>query len=179
MSELDKKIQDYIGKFSKEKLHTGDSILYAIVGISFLLSALVSILYSYWDFSSIIWDVHEPRKVAVAIIRFVSDLLLVIIILEVMGTVIHYLEQHKTSLRPFLNIGIVSATRGILSISAKLSVETLQGQAFIYAMIELIVNVMVILVLGITLKLLSNTFDVGDRKMPPTSPSPTEITGPV
>jgi len=169
MSELDHKIQDYIGKFSKEKLHTGDSILYAVVGISFLLAALISLAYSYWDFSSMIRDVHEPRHAAAAIIRFVSDLLLVIIIMEVMGTVIHYLAEHKTSLRPFLNIGIVSATRGILSISAKLSVETLQGQAFVDAMIELVVNVTVILVLGITLKLLSNTFDVGDRKGTPPS----------
>jgi hypothetical protein len=48
-------------------------------------------------------------------------------------------------------------------------VETLQGQAFVDAMIELIVNVTVILVLGITLKLLSNTFDVGDRKGTPPS----------
>jgi uncharacterized membrane protein (DUF373 family) len=93
--------------------------------------------------------------------------------MEVMGTVIHYLEEHKTDLRPFLNIGIVSATRGILSISAKLSVETLQGQAFIDAMIELVVNVTIILVLGITLKLLSNTFDVGDRKVKKTH-SPNE-----
>jgi uncharacterized membrane protein (DUF373 family) len=102
MSELDQKIQDYIARFSKEKLRTGDSILYAIVGISFLIAALVSLVYSYWDFSSIIWNVNEPRSAAVAIIRFVSDLLLVIIIMEVMGTVIRYLEDHKTDLRPFL-----------------------------------------------------------------------------
>jgi uncharacterized membrane protein (DUF373 family) len=171
MSKLDQKIKDNIAVFSKEKLRTGDSILYAVVGISFLLAALVSLVYSYWDFSSIVWSVHEPRNVASAIIRFVSDLLLVIIIMEVMGTVIHYLEEHKTDLRPFLNIGIVSATRGILSISAKLSVETLQGQAFIDAMIELVVNVTVILVLGITLKMLSNTFDVGDRKVKPRPPN--------
>lgn len=164
MSELDQKIQDYIAGFSREKLHTGESILFVMVGISFLLAALVSLLYSYWDFSSIIWNVHEPGKAAVAIIRFVSDLLLVLIIMEVMGTVFHYLEEHKISLRPFLNIGIVSATRGILSISARLSVETLQGPVFVDAMIELVVNAAIILVLGITLRLLSHTFDVDDRK---------------
>ncbi len=130
MNEFEQKLKDYIARFAREKLRTSDSILYALVGISFLLAALVSLGYSYWDFSSIIWNIQEPRKAAEAIIRFVSDLLLVIIIMEVMGTVIHYLEEHKTSLRPFLNIGIVSAIRGILSISAKLSVETLQGQAF-------------------------------------------------
>ena len=48
--------------------------------------------------------------------------------------------------------------------------ETLQGQAFVDAMIELVVNVTVILVLGITLKLLSNTVDVGERKGKTPSP---------
>ena len=67
MSELDQKLKDYIARFSREKLRTGDSILYAIVGISFLLAALVSLVYSYWDFSSIIWNVNEPRSAAVAI----------------------------------------------------------------------------------------------------------------
>jgi len=163
MSQSDEKIKDYIAAFSRGKLRTADSFLYAIVGISFLVAALVALGYSYWDFSAIV-RVQEPKKAAEAIIRFVSDLLLVIIIVEVMGTVIHYLEEHKTSLRPFLNIGIVSATRGILSISAKLSVETPQGDAFVNAMIELVVNVSVILVLGITLKLLSNTLETDARK---------------
>ena len=164
MSPSEEKIKDYIAAFSRGKLRAADSFLYAIVGVSFLVAALIALVYSYWDFSSFIFQVQEPRKAAEAIIRFVSDLLLVIIIVEVMGTVIHYLEEHKTSLRPFLNIGIVSATRGILSISAKLSVETLQGDAFRNAMIELVVNVSVILVLGITLKLLSGTFDMDDKK---------------
>lgn len=164
MTQPERKIKDFVAEFSREKLRTGDSILYAVVGVSFFLAALIALGYSYWDFTSFIWKVEEPRKAAEAIIRFVSDLLLVIIIVEVMGTVIHYLEEHKTSLRPFLNIGIVSATRGILSISAKLSVETLQGDAFRNAMVELAVNVSVILVLGITLKLLSATFDSDEKK---------------
>lgn len=172
MGQHEQKIKDYIAAFSRDKLRTGDSILYAIVGVSFLVAALVALAYSYWDFGSFILKVHEPRKAAEAIIRFVSDLLLVIIIVEVMGTVIHYLEEHRTSLRPFLNIGIVSATRGILSISAKLSVETLQGEAFINAMIELAVNVFVILVLGITLKLLSNMLTTDDRQKRTDAPRP-------
>lgn len=84
--------------------------------------------------------------------------LLVLIIMEVLGTVTHYLKSHETSLRPFLFIGIVSATRSILSIGAKLSVgqestNTLTP-GFESAMIELGVSALVILALGITLKLL-------------------------
>ncbi len=74
--------------------------------------------------------------------------------MEVLGTVLHYLKEHATSLRPFLFIGIVSATRGILSIGARLSVENVQQAEFIRSMIELGINAAVILALGITLKLL-------------------------
>jgi len=97
-----------------------------------------------------------PTRGAQAIIEFISGLLLVLIIVEMLGTVIHYLQTHATSLRPFLFIGVVSATRSILSIGARLSVEGLNIQAtdFLHAMIELGVNAAVILALGITLKLL-------------------------
>jgi len=77
--------------------------------------------------------------------------------MEVLGTVIHYLKAHATSLRPFIFIGIVSATRGILSIGARLSVEVgITQQDFIRVMIELGINAAVILALGITLKLIGN-----------------------
>src|SRR5258708_712644 len=87
-------------------------------------------------------------------ISFLSDLLTVVIIMEVLRTVIHYLKEYTTSLRPFLFIGIVSATRGILSIGARLAVEKMDNPEFTRAMIELGVDALVILVLGITLKLL-------------------------
>jgi uncharacterized membrane protein (DUF373 family) len=76
--------------------------------------------------------------------------------MEVLSTVIHYLKAHATSLRPFLFIGIISATRGILSIGARLSVQkvALPSPEFTSDMIELGVNAVVILALGFTLKLL-------------------------
>src|SRR6266567_8360832 len=140
----------------KQVLDQGDSIIYAIVGICFFLGAIFTLGYSFWDFGSSVFQPNlTPPTVAVAIIKLVSDLLLVLIIMEVLGTVIHYLKAHATSLRPFLFIGIVSATRGILSIGAKLSVEGNVNQSvFNNAMIELGVNGAVILALGITLKLL-------------------------
>jgi uncharacterized membrane protein (DUF373 family) len=144
-------------------LDEGDSLIYAIVGICFFLGAFFTLGYSFWDFGSTITNIPHlamqqqitaQSVVAGAIIKLVSDLLLVLIIMEVLGTVIHYLKAHATSLRPFLFIGIVSATRGILSIGARLSVEHVTGQDFTSAMIELGVSAAVILALGITLKLL-------------------------
>jgi uncharacterized membrane protein (DUF373 family) len=83
----------------------------------------------------------------------------VLIIMEVLGTVIHYLKSHATSLRPFLFIGIISATRGILSIGARLSVEAVSTDEFYHSMIELGVNALAILALGITLRLLGKMAD--------------------
>jgi uncharacterized membrane protein (DUF373 family) len=150
--------EDRIALLSSLLLDRGDSLIYSIVGVCFFIGALFALGYSFWDFSAGIAPVFtlsaQPSAIAGAIIQLVSDLLLVLIIMEVLGTVIHYLKAHATSLRPFLFIGIVSATRGILSIGARLSVEKVDPTEFSRAMIELGVNAAVILALGITLKLL-------------------------
>ena len=148
--------EDRIAEFSSNLLDQGDSIIYAIVGACFFVGAIFALGYSFWNFADSILPLTKltPTKSAGAIIQLISDLLLVLIIMEVLGTVIHYLKAHATSLRPFLFIGIVSATRGILSIGARLSVEQPKGQDFNNAMIELGINAAVILALGITLKLI-------------------------
>ncbi|GCE12700.1 phosphate-starvation-inducible PsiE family protein [Tengunoibacter tsumagoiensis] len=148
--------------FSIHLLGMGDTIVYGIVGICFFIGALLALVYSFWAFYLLLGKAHfEPDKLGQAIVQFVSDLLLVLIIMEVLGTVIHYLRQRATSLRPFLFIGIISATRGILSIGARLSVEssTITLEDFKHAMIELGVNAGVILALGITIRLLGNLVD--------------------
>lgn len=162
------KPHDMIAYVSGTLLERGDSIIYAIVGICFFLGAIFALGYSFWDFTSVIFTpqgffyspASTPQTVAAsAIIKLVSDLLLVLIIMEVLSTVIHYLKSHATSLRPFLFIGIISATRGILSIGARLSVETVKPDEFYRSMIELGVNALAILALGITLKLLGRMAD--------------------
>ncbi len=148
---------DPIAHFSALFLEKSDSLIYSIVGICFFLAGLFALGYSFWDFGSTMFNIPNTGATAVvagAIIKLVSDLLLVLIIMEVLGTVIHYLKSHATSLRPFLFIGIISATRGILSIGARLSVETVSVDEFYRSMIELGVNALAILALGITLKLL-------------------------
>jgi uncharacterized membrane protein (DUF373 family) len=154
----DEERNDPIARISAHFLDNGDSIVYAIVGICFLVGGFIALGYSFWDFAvNLTSQKLTPGLFATAIIQFVSDLLLVLIIMEVLGTVTHYLQSHTTSLRPFLFIGIVSATRGILSIGARLSVESVRptnAQEFTTAMVELGVNGAVILALGITLKLL-------------------------
>ena len=159
---------DPIVHFAALFLERSDSLIYAAVGICFFLGGLFALGYSFWDFGATMTNINgllaaaklahadttSQAIVAGAIIKLISDLLLVLIIMEVLGTVIHYLKSHATSLRPFLFIGIISSTRGILSIGARLSVETVSPTEFTSSMIELGVNALAILALGITLKLL-------------------------
>ena len=153
-------------------LDRADSVIYFIVGVCFFLAAIVALVYTFWAFGVSIIELRafpmdqQPGHIAQAIIEIVSGLLLVLIIMEMLGTVIHYLQVHTTSLRPFLFIGIISATRSILSIGARLSVEgfSLRETDFTHAMIELGVSAAVILALGITLKLLSGMFEDGESK---------------
>lgn len=155
--EMKEAAEDQLARISTHMFEFVDSAVYSIVGICFLIGALCALGYSLWDFYVLMHAAigsDNPADVATSIIQFVSDLLLVLIIMEVLGTIIHYLRARATSLRPFLFIGIVSATRGILSIGARLSVQHVEGSAFVSAMIELGVNAAVILTLGITLKLL-------------------------
>jgi uncharacterized membrane protein (DUF373 family) len=146
-------------------LEGGDTIIYAIVGACFLLGALFALGYSFFDFYTRITETlsntpGDHGTIATAVIQFISDLLLVLIIMEVLGTVTHYLKAQETSLRPFLFIGIVSATRSILSIGARLSIAgAIQPGDFINAMIEISVSAFIVLALGITLKLLAREID--------------------
>lgn len=161
--------EDRVSELASELLERADTFIYAFVGACFLLGALLALGYSFWDFGVVIAQVpaksasEQPGVVVSAIIKLISDLLLVLIIMEVLGTVTHYLKAHATSLRPFLFIGIVSATRSILSIGARLSVGQVQGQDFTNAMIELGVSGAVILALGVTLKLLGRLVEIGDN----------------
>ncbi len=147
-------------------LEKGDVFIYGTVGACFFLAALFTLGYSFYNFYQQLvtnpavvngqsMSNTAPPNIAQAIIDLVSDLLLVLIIMEVLSTVLHYLRERATSLTPFLFIGMISATRGVLAIGARLSVTQVTGEQFTDAMIELGLNAAVILVLGITLRILS------------------------
>ena len=146
-------------------LERGDRLIYGLVGVCFFMGALFTLGYAFYHFyhqlvnpapiNGQVFNAADPQNIAQAIINLVSDLLLVLIIMEVLGTVLHYLRERATSLKPFLFIGMISATRGVLAIGARLSVTKVTGEDFREAMIELGVNAAVILALGITLRVLS------------------------
>ncbi len=136
-------------------LNGADILVYALVGIVFLAGALAMLGYTVVMFFQTVQG-NFPQ----AIITLVNDLLLVMIIMEVLRTVLSYIEEGGASLRPFLFIGAISATRRILAIGAEMSIsgETqrqLTREDFARRMIDLGINAVVILIIVIALFLLA------------------------
>jgi uncharacterized membrane protein (DUF373 family) len=138
-------------------LSQGDRAVYVLVALLFLLAAVAMAVYTA---AALVMHASEdfPRR----LVEFIDGLLLVLIIMEVLGTVRSYLSTGHTSLRPFLYIGIISATRRILAIGA---VTTL-GQASTDAVfrrqaIDLGVNAAVVLALATALYLLGRQSGAG------------------
>ncbi len=144
-----------------------DEGLYLLVAILFLIAAFAMGAYSVLTFVKNVSD-----DFPLDIITFVNDLLLVLIILEVLGTVRSYLATGTTSLRPFLYIGIISATRRILAIGAKTTIgEVATESAFRHLMIDLGINGAVVLALAIALYLFSRN-ESKEEERGPTSQEP-------
>ncbi len=125
-------------------LARADETVYLMVAVLFLVAAAAMAGYAVVVF---VRDVRDGFPLA--LITFINDLLLVLIILEVLGTVRSYLSTGATSLTPFLYIGIISATRRILAIGAE---STLGGSGdeteFRHRMIDLGLNAAAVLALA-------------------------------
>ena len=84
--------------FPEAWLEQADRALYVLVAILFLVAALAMGRYSLVTFFR-----HVSDDFPLDVITFVNDLLLVLIILEVLGTARSYLANGETTLRPFLH----------------------------------------------------------------------------
>jgi uncharacterized membrane protein (DUF373 family) len=134
-------------------LEDADALVYALVGVVFLAGAFAMLGYTVAAFPANLRD----TGFALAIVTLVNDLLLVMIIMEVLRTVLSYIQERGSSLQPFLFIAAISATRRILAIGAQMSVtgETLTAERFREAMIDLAANAGAILAIAAALYLLA------------------------
>jgi len=146
-------------------LYALDLIVYTLVGLAFFAAALLALGFSVAHLLVNFGITLPLQGVVQNVLTFISDLLLVLIIMEVLSTVRSYLEEGDTSVKPFLFIGIISATRGILSIGARLSIQEtpLTGDDFRNAMIELAVDALVIIVLGVTIRVMGKAADLPEE----------------
>ena len=142
-------------------LEGADALIYSLVGLVFFGAAAGMLGYSVVAFPGNLAGLGFP----IAIITLINDLLLVMIIMEVLRTVLSYLAERGGSLRPFLFIAAISATRRILAIGAQMSVAgeaSLGPDQFRQSMVDLGVNAGVILAIAIALYLLTRRGEVDE-----------------
>ena len=164
-----RKIPNPIRRESLRALDALDLCVYIIVGTSFVVAAVMALIFSLLNLANN-FGIESPYlksfDFGTTVLNFISDLLLVLIIMEVLGTVRSYLEHGDTSVKPFIFIGMISATRGVLSVGARLSIEgsTISGNEFRNSMIELGVNAAIIIALGATLRIMGETAEAPDSE---------------
>ena len=130
-------------------LDMGEDLLHVAIGLILFVIAMVVLVHSVQNLA----NAHPLFPGGV--IAGINDVLFIVIILEILRTVTSHFTQGGFQIRPFLVIGVISAVRHILTISASL---TLEGDGndrhFQHAVTELGVNAGVVLALVIGLVLL-------------------------
>jgi len=136
-----------VDRLTERGLQWADRLVYVWVALLFLVAAVAMTVYAVLTFV-----LYVRENFPLQLVVFVNDLLLVLIIMEVLGTVRSYLATGATSLRPFLYIGIISSTRRILIIGAQTTLgEVTTEETFRRLMIDLSVNGAVVLALAVAL----------------------------
>jgi uncharacterized membrane protein (DUF373 family) len=126
-------------------------LIYGVVGLLLLGVAVVALGYALATVPK-----NLSAGVPNAISALLSELLLVLIVVELLRTILNYIITHTASVRPFLTVAAISAVRRILSIGADLSLnEQKSREDFTRAMVELVAEGFVILVVAISLYLFS------------------------
>jgi uncharacterized membrane protein (DUF373 family) len=111
--------------------HAVDGVQYG-VAIVLLLIAIVVLIRTTADF------VSSQSSYPQSLISAIDGVLIVIIVVDVLRTVLTHFEGSGFPLRPFLIIGIISAVRDILSVSARLALQgPVSGSGFARLAIEL------------------------------------------
>lgn len=133
-------------------LEWGDHWIYIATGVAFLLIGCAIFITSWVTFY-----LQLSNGFLVASLGLVHDLLLVLIIMEIMRTIIAYVKVHTVLLEPFLHIGIIAATRRILTAGAQLtSLTVVSKEVFERYLWDTGINALVIVALGIAVFLFSN-----------------------
>lgn len=149
--------------------HFAERLVYILVAALLLLAALAMCGYAAY---SAFQEAREPGHLLSGLFTLLSDLLLVLILMELLRTVGRFIRKEEpgvgvADLTPFLVVGAISATRRILVIGANLSIAEshkatqdvggvatpahIEPEHFRQAMIELSVNGGLVLVITLCL----------------------------
>jgi uncharacterized membrane protein (DUF373 family) len=128
----------------------GETIMFMAIAVGLLVIAVIVFVRGVHD---LITAPHGTRFTVTTITRAVNNVLFIVVVLELIRTIVARLEGGGFQLQPFLVIGIISATRDILTVGAELSLVGEQTP-LVRTMTELGVNAGVVLALSIALVLI-------------------------
>ena len=100
-------------------MERGETVLFIAIALALLVIAVVVFVHGVHDL--LLAPAHE--EFAVTVTRAVNSVLFIVVVLELLRTIVARLEGGGFQLQPFLVIGIISATRDILTVVAELSSE--------------------------------------------------------
>jgi uncharacterized membrane protein (DUF373 family) len=141
-------VQGKVSRCVLRVLVRAESLTFMAIAVALVVIVVVAFVNGVHDL------VLPPRgeQFAVTVTRAVNSVLFIVVVLELVRTIVARLEGGGFQLQPFLVIGIISATRDILTVGAELSL--VGGQAPLARMMsELAVNAGVVLALSIALVL--------------------------
>lgn len=151
-------VRGQVSRWLIRVLVAGENITFVAIAVSLLAIAVVVFVRGVHDLV-----LAPPREsFPVTITRAVNAVLFIVIVLELLRTVVARLDGGGFQLQPFLVIGIISASRHILTVGAQLS---LTGEQLPLArtMIELAVNAAVVLALSVALVLVRRFAGLRER----------------
>lgn len=123
-------------------------------GVHYLVVVLLFVVAGIVLYRTGVTLMHGDEPFPGNVTTVINGALFVIIVMEVLRTVVAHFEKTGFQLQPFLIIGIISATREILSVGARLSLQGEQTAAATRTtLLELGVNSGVVLSLAAALVL--------------------------
>jgi uncharacterized membrane protein (DUF373 family) len=126
----------------------GENTMFLAVAVALLVIAVFVFVRGIHDLA-----VTPPQEqFAVTITRAVNSALFIVVVLELIRTIVARLEGGGFQLQPFLVIGIISATRDILTVGAELSLVGRQAP-LAPTLTELAINAGVVVALAVALVL--------------------------
>ena len=123
-----------------------ESVMFMAIAVALVVIAVAVFVRGVHD---LVLAPHG-EQFAVTITRAVNSALFIVVVLELVRTIVARLEGGGFQLQPFLVIGIISATRDILTVGAELSLVGEQTP-LVRTMTELGVNAGVVVALSVAL----------------------------
>ena len=125
-------------------LHGGVAAVLVVLAATALVNTAVHMSFSGGGFLT-------------GVVRTVNGVLLVVIVLEILRTVLAHFEEAGFPLREFLIIGVISATRHILTIAVQLTVSEGSSSAVRLSLIGLLASTGVVVGLVLALFLVAKS----------------------